>query len=363
MSKKIDEEKINPTENYDKVTAEGFGATTWEGGTGIAGQIEDYASKIAGMNYDDFTKGTDYASLAKRYSQQGKKAMDDTIGQVAARTGGLASSFATAAGNQAYNEHMGKLEDAARALYDSQRSEAMENYNLAQNMYDRKYSEYQDQRNFAYGEYRDSVGDAQWADTVETNQANINQNQENIDREWDHKVGRDAEEDARTRLKNHIANGGNVTGDVSEEIQSLITASGLSMDELEQMQNNRGFTNSQLEAQEELMMAITAGVGNTSYLNNLVKRSGRSKEYWKAYEAMKKGEEVPEEDIAALDDPDKIAIWQDYILGAKTLDEVWVYYDNLVELSPDTATAILGLWGEAHPENKEELNTWLAQNQ
>ena len=64
-------------------------------------RLEDLASEIADMNYTDFTKGEDYASLTKRYSQQGKKAMDDTIGKVAARTGGLASSYATAAGNQA----------------------------------------------------------------------------------------------------------------------------------------------------------------------------------------------------------------------------------------------------------------------
>lgn len=114
-------------------------------------KLEDLAGEIADMDYTKFTEGEDYASLAKRYSSQGQKAMDDTVGKVAARTGGLASSYATAAGNQAYNEHMGKLEDAARGLYDSQRQEKIDNFNI---------------RNSLYGQYydaqRDSEANDQW---------------------------------------------------------------------------------------------------------------------------------------------------------------------------------------------------------
>lgn len=114
-------------------------------------RLEDLATEIADMDYSKFTEGEDYASLAKRYSTQGKKAMDDTIGKVAARTGGLASSYATAAGNQAYNEHMGKLEDVARAMYDDQRQEKMEQFNLQKALYDQDYNE-----------SRDQISDNQW---------------------------------------------------------------------------------------------------------------------------------------------------------------------------------------------------------
>ncbi len=170
--------KINPTENYDKATATPYQAPTWNGGTGVAGQTEKLAQNVINMNYTDWTKGTDYASLTKRYSQQGQKAMDNTLGMVAARTGGLASSYATAAGNQAYNDYMTKLEDAARALYDSQRAEAKDNYGIAQGMYDRQYGEYVEDKNFGYQQYRDNVGDAQWADTQYVNQYNTEWNQD-----------------------------------------------------------------------------------------------------------------------------------------------------------------------------------------
>lgn len=115
-------------------------------------ELEKLARDIIDTNYDDWTKGADYASLEKRYSQQGKQAMDDTIGKVAARTGGLASSYATAAGGQAYADYMTQLEDTARSLYDSQRSEAIDNLTLAQNIYDRQQSKEQNDQLLAQDE-------------------------------------------------------------------------------------------------------------------------------------------------------------------------------------------------------------------
>ena len=113
---------------------------------GTKANLEKLASEIADMNYTDFTEGEDYVSLAKRYSTQGQKAMDDTVGKVAARTGGLASSYATAAGNQAYNEYMGKLEDAARAMYDDQRQEKVDNLGISKMLYDQNYQEERDRK-------------------------------------------------------------------------------------------------------------------------------------------------------------------------------------------------------------------------
>lgn len=97
-------------------------------------RIEKLAKDYVDSNYDSFTKGKDYASLEKRYSDQGRRAMDDTVGQVAARTGGLASSYAASAGQQAYGEYMGRLEDAARGLYDSQQSEKLSRLGVARDM-------------------------------------------------------------------------------------------------------------------------------------------------------------------------------------------------------------------------------------
>lgn len=104
--------------------------------TGTQAQLEQLAQDVIDMNYDDFTQGQSYEELAKRYTDKGKMAMDDTIGKVAARTGGIASSYATQAGQQAYGDWMTRLEDTARAMYDSERQEAMDRYALSKGVLD-----------------------------------------------------------------------------------------------------------------------------------------------------------------------------------------------------------------------------------
>lgn len=52
-----------------------------------------------------------YKQYEESYTRNGQKAAEDTIGKVSARTGGLASSYATSAANQAYNTYMQQLAD------------------------------------------------------------------------------------------------------------------------------------------------------------------------------------------------------------------------------------------------------------
>lgn len=58
-----------------------------------------------------------YRQYAARYAQQARQGMQDTMGQAAALTGGYGSSYATAAGQQAYANQMAGLNDAAMQLY------------------------------------------------------------------------------------------------------------------------------------------------------------------------------------------------------------------------------------------------------
>lgn len=132
--------------------------------------VKDAVKDLNGMNYEDFTEGSDYASLAKRYNNMGKQAMKDTMGQASARTGGYANSYAVQAGQQAQNSFMEKLEEAARGLYDSQRQEKLDKVNVANAMYDRAYGEKQDaianqqwQKTFDYNADRDDIEDERYA--------------------------------------------------------------------------------------------------------------------------------------------------------------------------------------------------------
>lgn len=107
---------------------------------GTQSDVNRRAYDAASMSYDDFLQGDTYEELAKRYSDKGKMAMDDTIGKVAARTGGIASSYATQAGQQAYGDWMTRLEETARAMYDSERQEAMDRYALSKDVLDMRNS-------------------------------------------------------------------------------------------------------------------------------------------------------------------------------------------------------------------------------
>jgi hypothetical protein len=105
------------------------------------------------MSYDNFKQGSMYQGLQKNYAQQGQQAMKDTLGQVAARTGGMASSYATTAAQQSYNNYMQQLEDVARSMYNDEYARARDKVSLAQNEYDR-----------LYGEKRDAILDKRYDD-------------------------------------------------------------------------------------------------------------------------------------------------------------------------------------------------------
>ncbi len=59
-----------------------------------------------------------YEQYRELYSQNGKKAMMDTVGEASALTGGYGNSYAVTAGNQAYHEYLNNLNDVALDLRD-----------------------------------------------------------------------------------------------------------------------------------------------------------------------------------------------------------------------------------------------------
>ncbi len=116
-------------------------------------QMDDIFSKI--MNRKDFSYDVDadalYQQYKDKYMQQGKLAMQDTMGQAAALTGGYGNSYAQAVGQQAYNQYLGGLNDVvpelyslARERYDAEGNKLMNQYSL---LADRENTEYS--RNFA----------------------------------------------------------------------------------------------------------------------------------------------------------------------------------------------------------------------
>lgn len=105
-------------------------------------KYEAAVRRAAGMNYDDWSKGSAYQNLLRRYAANGRLAMDDTVGKIAARTDGLASSYAASAANGQYDRYMQDFEDAARKQYAQERSDAIQNASLAKALADEAYSRY-----------------------------------------------------------------------------------------------------------------------------------------------------------------------------------------------------------------------------
>lgn len=107
-------------------------------------QLNALARQLTSMNYDDWTKGSQYQALADRYGANGRMSMQDVLGQVASRTGGLASSYATTAAQQQYNQYMAQLEEVARQLYSQERGDLMDSASLYRNLANDEYDRYRD---------------------------------------------------------------------------------------------------------------------------------------------------------------------------------------------------------------------------
>lgn len=99
-----------------------------------------------------------YRQYAARYQQQARQGMQDAMGQAAGLTGGYGSSYATAAGSQAYGQQMQGLNDRAMELYqlakdryDTQGADMRANMGLLEQREAANRGMYQDDRDTWYG--------------------------------------------------------------------------------------------------------------------------------------------------------------------------------------------------------------------
>lgn len=133
--------------------------------TALAGQL---MSRPA-FSYD-YTQDPLYQQYREVYTREGDRAMRDTLGQVSARTGGLASSYAASAASQANNYYMAQLSDVIPQLeqlayqrYLGQGEALMDQLQAVQALEAGDYARYQDalgqwntDRAFAYNAWSDA---------------------------------------------------------------------------------------------------------------------------------------------------------------------------------------------------------------
>ena len=150
-----------------------------------------------------------YQQYKANYINQGRMAMQDTVGQASALTGGYGNSYAVTAGSQAYQNSLDNLNNivpdlyaAARSAYDNETNRLYANVDLYGNLYNQEYGEYRDklsdwnneynrlysryndERNYdyglysdaynrAFGEYQQQVSENQFAQNLALEQARL----------------------------------------------------------------------------------------------------------------------------------------------------------------------------------------------
>lgn len=191
------------------------------------------------VNREKFTYDVNADALYNQYKDQyvslGKLAMQDTMGQAAAMTGGYGNSYAASVGNQAYQSYLSQLNQVVPELYgmayDRYRQEGQDllnQYNMLGDMRDTEYNQYLnelnqywnnvnyyksllddaynqgytanrdaynmyiDERNFAYQQQMDALAQQNYLNEFEYKKLQDALQQQNYEKEFEYKKWQDA---------------------------------------------------------------------------------------------------------------------------------------------------------------------------
>lgn len=122
------------------------------------GQIDQVMQNITDRKPFQYDVNADalYQQYKDRYTQMGRQAMQDTMGQAAALTGGYGNTYAQNAGQQAYGAYMQGLTDKIPELYQL----ALDKYDRDATLEKEKYSILKDADATDYGRWGDRLN--QW---------------------------------------------------------------------------------------------------------------------------------------------------------------------------------------------------------
>lgn len=135
----------------------------------LANQVADWTGGTYGESYEeaknkyinrekfsyDLNGDALYQQYKDMYINQGRMAMQDTMGQAAAMTGGYGNSYAATAGNQAYQSSLQQLNNIVPELYNL----ALSKYNMEGQQLKDQFDMLNQMYNTEYGQHRDKVAD------------------------------------------------------------------------------------------------------------------------------------------------------------------------------------------------------------
>ena len=192
----------NRTESMEEFTYESAPTYTSK----YQDQIDELLGEILNRPAFEYDPETDprYAAYRKEYAREGDRATADTMAQYASMTGGMPSTAATAAAQQAGNYYSAQMADKIPELYAlaySMYQDEGDNMRLNMDMltaleqgdynkYLNLLNQYNTDRNFAYGVYSD-----EWNRNYQLDRDDISDSR--YDLEWNYGVNRDQIEDER----------------------------------------------------------------------------------------------------------------------------------------------------------------------
>ena len=164
----IEEEKKASGLSYDPTTSESYNAAL-RALEAARSALPSYADSYSGKKqslYEQITGrqfrynvGDDalYQQYREQYTQQGRKAMMDSMGQAAALTGGYGSTYSQSVGQQQYGEYLQRLNEVVPELYSQAYQRWQDEGEAMLDEYDLINAEAQEE----YQRYQDAV-DAYW---------------------------------------------------------------------------------------------------------------------------------------------------------------------------------------------------------
>lgn len=185
---------------------------------GMTSKIDAMLNQILNRDAFSYNAAEDdlYKQYAAMYQREGTRAMNDAMASAAATAGGM-NSYAMTAANQANNYYMAQLNDKIPELYqlayemylqdiDNQVRDLGLLQQMDQTQYDRyrdTMSDWENDRNFAWGMYQEDMDNNQWQQQFDHNvnmdNIAVDQWQQSFDaandqwqQEFDHTVSEDA---------------------------------------------------------------------------------------------------------------------------------------------------------------------------
>ena len=138
--------------------------------TSARNEMATARKNIMNFKYDPL-KDAQYQAMAQVYGARGNQAAQDTLGDAAALNGGMQTSYAVSAAQQARNQYNQELASLVPEFEQNAYNRLTTNYGLLESNYgllQDNYDMYKDLDTEAYNRYRDRIADYQWGKGYDT---------------------------------------------------------------------------------------------------------------------------------------------------------------------------------------------------